>query len=147
MDLVIATIQLAAVIDIRSLQPEHAAETSRTSQRNLGAWSEHAVFQTGVRLRAGNGLAQRHVPSRRRSACELVDADAVTIRGQVLHALGTGATGFAVVFDVHAEGTALPSATAIGHGVIAHAREADLVRGSAARLWPAKTVARIAETA
>src|ERR1043166_846914 len=144
MDLVIAAIELAAVIDIRGIAVEGRAE--RSGHR---AWGDDAVFQASV----GRGASDRHAhrvgrgrgASRARS--ELEDADTITIRRQSLVTLGTGAAGFAMVFDVHAEGDGQRSAAAIGHGVITDTREADLVRGSAARLRTAIPVARIAETA
>src|SRR5438067_833656 len=137
MDLAIATVQFAAVIDVRSADAEGCG-SERRSDATRSQRISRSVSQADVGLGAGDGFAQVDVRraslgQRHCGRADVPDADAVTVGRQPLVALRTGTTRFAMIFDVHAEDHTSANAASIGHGVIANTREAHLVGWGAAR--------------
>src|SRR6185369_17095366 len=146
MDLVIAAIQFAAVIDTRHDAVECRVERGGHAVRSRRVGG--AVAQPGVGGGAGDGHADGDVRIVVFVATERKDTDAIAVGRQPFGALRTGTAWFAVVFDIDAEGDAVRSASAVAAvigGVSAHAGEADLVGRGFARFRTAITITLIAE--
>src|SRR5438874_2310458 len=131
MDLMIALGHVTAVIDVR--RNVDLKVFSRSERADLSRISGSGIADRHVRgiIRIGASTAAR---------IENPDAHTVTIRRQA-----AGVTvAFATVFDIHTEDS-FDRLVTLREGVIAHAREAELVGRSAPRFRTADTIARVAE--
>lgn len=133
MDLAIAAIQVATVVDVRRRgRPTHAIQRGRDDFAR--------------RVFAGHRRAQCfHRRSIRRAGTDEPHPHAIAIRRSLATAR-MRTTWLAAIFQIHTEHDGLWGPPTVAHGVVAHTREADLVRWRTARLRPADPVARVAES-
>src|SRR5439155_24186143 len=155
MNLMVAVLERAAVVNVRLAHRATAREgddAGRAAEALITVaviGSANAILHVDV-VASGDAVTEveqavgRIIQARFLSIGQHPDADAVAVRRRFL-AARLEATGFAAVFDVHAEQDSPRFAAAAGAIPVTDTGEHDLIGGRAARFGSRDPVARIAE--